>query len=362
MTRTQTRSGFTLPELLVAMSIIAALTAIVLLSWPGINSQEQVRAGVEVTTSTLKSMQGMAARDRDPRGVRFVVDPNKPNPLLVTELQLIELPPPIVANKAPNTTLSPLTEGRVEFYYAISNGVTPDEFNRTPVQPYGTIVNRVCVLRSLTANQASQIVGGCTLLLPTLETWHKITSVQTAQENPPNSGLYDKVIILEVYPDAHFGAARGDPGQPPNSRLPNQPTRRIFHFAVHGLATPLMGEKIIPMPTDICIDLSHSLPQWTSTTTDFDVIFAPSGQMVNNTSGQVFLTVRNFAKVPTLPPWNVGNTTLVDALRLSGEMYAVGIRNGSVGAAPITWPDLATGQYTAPQNPFFFAQKELSGQ
>jgi hypothetical protein len=292
--------------------------------------------------------------------VRFVVDPTKPNPRLVTELQLIELPPPIVANKAPNSTLNPQTEGRVSFRYALSDGTTPDQFNRTPVQPYGTIVNRQCEVHSLTSIQVNQLLPGCTLLLPTLGTWHKIIAVEpTPREVPANSGLFDRIVTLEIYPDAHLGAATM-PGVLPNSRLPTQPTAVFYHFAIHGLATPLMGEKLIPLPKDICVDLGISSVQWTSTS-DFDIIFAPSGQMVNNNSGQYFLCVRNFEKVTTIPPWTPGGPALLTALRQSGEVYVVGVRHGTVGAAPLTWPDLTTGTYTAPQNPFFFAQRELSG-
>src|SRR5262245_50923447 len=110
MTHTRTRSAFTLVELLVAMSIIAALSAIAILAYPAVTNQDKVRSGVEVTTSSLKLAQAMAARDGRPRGVRLLVinpiPPNvaKPRPELVTELQLIELPPVFVPNRTPLAT------------------------------------------------------------------------------------------------------------------------------------------------------------------------------------------------------------------------------------------------------------------
>ena len=353
MTHTRTRSAFTLVELLVAMSIIAALSAIAILAYPAVTNQDKVRSGVELTTSSLKLAQAMAARDGRPRGVRLLVTANaaKPRPELVTELQLIELPPVFVPNRTPLATANSLTtDQRVVFTYTIAPAGSTSP-------PQGTITSRDCRILNLTADEAVQIVAGTTLILPTLGSWHKIIAVGTPQP-AASAGRFDLTVTLEVYPDAQLGAAIGDPN-------PNTPQTgavmagTFYHFGVYGTARPLLGEKLIPLPTNICIDLGISLPP---SNASVDILFAPNGQMirgVNNASGQLFLWVRDYNKVATIPLGTPAQ--LPAAFRSAGEMQAVGIRAGTIGAAPITWPDTTNGTYPAGQDPFFFARQELSG-
>jgi prepilin-type N-terminal cleavage/methylation domain-containing protein len=68
------RTGATLVELLVAMSIIAGLAALALMMMPSITNKDMTLKGTAEVQSTLKIAQGMAASSRLPRGVRLLVN------------------------------------------------------------------------------------------------------------------------------------------------------------------------------------------------------------------------------------------------------------------------------------------------
>jgi len=81
------RRGFTLVELLVAMAIIIALSALALAVVPAALDQDRTTDGATLTKQWLMISKSRAARDNLPRGVRLIVDPNKglnQNQLFVT--------------------------------------------------------------------------------------------------------------------------------------------------------------------------------------------------------------------------------------------------------------------------------------
>jgi hypothetical protein len=299
--------------------------------------------------------QGMASRDKAPRGVRFVVgldptNPDKTDPRFVTELQYVELPTPLIAKLNPlvhtggvTAPYQPDAEPRVRFFYTVApaGSTTP---------PAGTIINRRCIIENLTAEQAGLVVPGCTIVMPTFGTWHKIISTPAAVTTGPNAfGLYSREVALEVFPDANMGAGTDI---------------YIYHFVVYRVATPLMGEPTILLPKEICVDLNMSIGPPPNTTTDFDVFFSPSGQLVNAPTGQLFFWVRNYRKVPSMNlPQGPG---LIDAFRRGGEQHIVTIRqSGAHGHNQVLWPDAnpaspTFGQYTGGLTPYTLARQTLS--
>lgn len=370
--RAAVRAGFGLIELLVSISIILALAGFAFLMYPGVRDQDRVRNAVTDVGSTCKLAQAMAARDKAPRGVRFItgtnaLDPMKTDPRWVTELQYVELPPPLIPNLNPltpslaNPTAHPNLESRVRFAY------TPAATTSTNPLP-GTITGRRCFLENLTAEQAAQVQAGCTIVMPNFGTWHRISAIPAAATAVPASRstptipaipLFDLEVQLEVFPDAILGAGT---------------SAVIYHFAIYLLATPLVGEPTVLLPKGICVDLNPSDPITTpaprypvgsigpSGAGDFDVIFAPDGKLVGSPNGQLFLLVRDYTKGGATNIRVVEGLPLVDAFRRAGEMHYLTIRaSGSLGHAPVTWPD-AAGNYNYPagQTPFTLARQELN--
>lgn len=336
---TRARDGFTLIELLVVMSLIAALGALTLGLLPGIvNKDNTLKATAEVQ-GALRIAQGHAASTKQPRGVRFLTRGGT----IATEMQYLEAPEVVVSD------LQVLVQGR-------------------PAQPYvqfqydydlnGQIVNRHCLFFGLTAEQISALGPDATLNIPTLGTWSQIQSYNPATRE----------AVLDVYPDAHLGAA----GPPRNGSPQNGvPIYRSYHFGIYGAPVPQLGEPTVPLPRDIAVDVDLSLPRGFSGP-NYDIMFAPNGQTIGTRFGStqvaanagVYLWVRDVTKVPALAPtsrppaawaFNPAN----NEFRRGGEQQIVGVRNGYVGTAPVTWPDLGTGAYPAGQDPFSLARQQL---
>ena len=376
MTRRDTvRTGFGLIELLVSISIILALAGFAFLMYPGVRDQDRVRNAVTDVGSTCKLAQAMAARDKSPRGVRFITapvntttNPARTNALWVTELQYVELPPPLIPNPNPLTPslqnpLSPTgvlnldNEARVKFSYTTVAPASPPNPAQNP--PAGTINGRRCLIENLTADQAAQVQPGCTIVMPNFGTWHRITSFPAPSQpvkltGPTAANLYNVEVLLEVFPDAIMGGGTH---------------AVIYHFAIYLLATPLVGEPTVLLPKNICVDLNIPDPTFkvgsigpSGAATDFDVIFAPDGKLVGSPNGQLFLLVRDYTKGGATNIRVVEGLPLVDAFRRAGEMHYLTIRaSGSLGHAPVTWPD-AAGNYNYPagQTPFTLARQELN--
>ena len=355
------RAGFTLVELLVSVSIFIGLAGLVLLLYPSARDQDRVRYAVSDVGAHLRMAQSMAARDKAPRWVRFLVsldptNPDKTDPRWATELQFIEQPPPLIPNRTPlsnvngNANFDPNNDPRVRFSYTFSTGGGG--------QPAGTITGRACTIENLSQGQSALIQPGCTLEMPVLGFWSKIVPVSSTVPQPvtvsgPNAnGLYTAQVVLEVYPDAVMGGSTEN---------------LTYQFAIYLLPTPLVGEPTILLPKNICVDLNVSVPATTGAT-DFDVLFGPDGKLVNSPGGQLFLWVRDYTK--TAPYSGTGASmqylsdtttpTLDEALKRGGEQHAIMIRSsGAHGNNQIAWPDPALGRWQSRQEPFSLVRQEI---
>jgi prepilin-type N-terminal cleavage/methylation domain-containing protein len=321
------RRGFTLIELLVAMAILVALAALALLVVPGVMEQDRTTDGASMTRQYMMIAKARAARDGLPRGVRLIValDPSNPaksDARWVTEIQYTEAPPVVVGNRTPNAGV----------FNTTTNTVGPP----TLPQPYVffkydlTTGARQAFLSSTSTNVINQITSDLAIprypmmFLPDLRDpanvadvgfWCRVTAYNSTTGE----------VTLDRYPD--LGAA-------------NQLV--TYDFGIYGAPRPLPAEPTQPLPREVCIDLASSSPAGGSTA-DYDILFAPNGQVINST-GQINLWVRNYRK----PGGNGGN------FANGGEQQVVALKtkSGSVGVFPISW--------TAGQ-PFEFALRGATG-
>lgn len=319
--RTAPRRGFTLVELLVVMALIAGLAAMAMVVAPAALNKDRTASAVSQIQGALQIARARAIRDNQPRGVRFIYnpDPSKPagfDPNWVTEYQYIEMTPMVVPNPGGPIGVAPYattTPPYVEFDYTATAG---------------PVTTRNCTIVGLDTSHQSQVFGGGTLYLPTLGTWHgiKVTPPPTPVAPPPGFSSAIR-ITLETYPDQQLGAE----------------TRwRTYHFGLNGGPRTLLGEPTIPLPQNTCVDLSRCSPAGGGGA-DYDVMFTPSGLLTGGSThgaGQVFLWVRD--------PFKPSN------LQQGGEQLLVSIKakTGGIGGAPVDWG----------ADPFILAKKSLSGQ
>jgi prepilin-type N-terminal cleavage/methylation domain-containing protein len=356
---TRGRRGFTLVELLVVMALIATLAALAMIVAPGIMEKDRSVDAVNQLEGWLQISRARAQRDRLPRGVRLIVDPNKADPLQVTEAQYIESPPVFVPNPD-GPGANPMSTGRVVFGYTTN--------------PTGTVTGRTCVIQNLTPDQAAQVKIGVVIWLPVLGTWHRVigspVDLDTGPYTPPSPQAQSlpldtaKLSIgvkLNQYPDAQLGAGT---------------SYVTYHFGIYGLPRPLLGEPTMQLPTNACVDLNQNVSSpgvskpLPSPVQDYDILFAPGGQLAftasTQASGHVFLWVRDLRKLgnATITPTPVPGPALqyqLSDFQRGGEMMIVAIKakSGAIGAGPVNWPDTATAN-SPPYDPYYFARKAVS--
>lgn len=330
--RTTTRPGFTLVELLVAMAVIVTLSAIALLVVPNVMSHDRTTDAASLARQWIMISKARAARDSLPRGVRLIVgsDPNNPaktNTSWVTEVQYIEAPPIVVPNPVPTGNT---TDPQVQIVYTL--------------QSNGSIQNRQITITNLSSDQVAQAGPGSVLSLPLWGIWIKLPSTGVTQSGnsssfsvavpPYDAGLFSQVVARL---DANMGAGT---------------SYTTYHFGLYGSARPLLGEPTLQMPSNTCIDLASSSPSWTSTS-DFDILFSPNGQVIDAQSGsagagQINLWVRDYTK-------NGGNLSAYPSAsyQAGGEQQIIALKtkSGALGVFPVAWTT----------TPFQFAQQGATG-
>jgi prepilin-type N-terminal cleavage/methylation domain-containing protein len=398
MTPRNARRGVTLVELLVVMSILTGLLALALMVIPNVNQQNAVLKGTGEVSATFKTAQAMAAATRMPRGVRFLTSGVGGNGSTANTLQYLEMPPIIVSDPQALVGINGDATGqnvqydtRAEFFYNLAPPAAA-----AGAAPQNAVLQRHCYLRGLTLDQALQITPGATLVLPTMDSFSRITSATWIQPSPPLTStsaapgpyLYvsprtggaavDVEAVLEIYPDAFLGTAT---------------SYRTFHFGIYAPPVPLLAEPTVLLPPGIVADLQISYPPLPQAAAaagqNYDVMFSPSGQTLSTpitvagvpvggiaANTNVYIWIRDITKTTNpagpnttsmyAPDFGANYAGFVDAFRRAGEQQVVGVRSGGfIGTAPIA-PPLASGSFAtyAPTNgfqlaPFAFAQQRL---
>lgn len=324
---TSMRRAFTLIELLVVMALIVTVAALALMVVPAALERDRTVDAVNQIQNMLQIAQARAMRDGRPHGVRLIIDSTQPNPLFVTSLQYIEVPPVLLPN--PDPTLQP-NAPYIRFLYSYNNS--------------GTIIHRRCQLVNVSTALLTYNSQRLLLVLPVMGTWNDIISVTPVGSNVLELGL-------RHYPDEVLGAA----GPPAGTAVTDSEIYRTYHFGILRAPQPLLGEPIVRLPSRTCIDLSAglSVPDTSSLPpgTDYDLFFIPSGQLspygANRGAGHVFLWVRDPDKPEgsgRMDPGYYGGVmtpAFQDALRRGGEQMIVAIKasSGAIGVAPVNWPD-----------------------
>jgi len=254
------RNGFTLIELMVVVSIIVALAAITLLFYP----KREVRLaadGADKLQTYIAQARSRALRDQAPRGIRLLPDANGK----YTEIVLVEVPEPIVAPPGTKmTVLKPASSATIRSTVMFS-----------PAGTLGSI--------GLQAGDYLEIMYGAGSI-------HRIETV---------SG--DQVVLASKVPAAE---------------ITDLAISDSFRFIRQ--ARPLMGEPTLQLPDTVyvmptrpsnpvqgTVPGSLNIPvngAIVSNPNVLEIIFSPSGQVINSPSGPIvlWLTDDNNVSKPTL--------------------------------------------------------------
>lgn len=273
MTRTHRRTGFTLVELMVAMSIaiiLAGMTVGLVYSTGAATSQKVVGAADKVS-GWLMVAKNRAVRDGNAQGVRFFINGNT-----ITEAQYIEKPPkPFVPNPATDPN-----GARIVLVYndANTNGIVePTEkqvFYFPGNAPGGTGIF------------GGTVVAGDMLMLSEFGTAYRIDSFAGADTSisfGSISGMARQLTLghpgVPDYPEA--GAAHAPGGTPAHV---------TYGVAFQGQARPVFGEQTLQIGENTCIDY-RTAPVTTLGVSApagfFDVLFSSSGQVHAATSTSI---------------------------------------------------------------------------
>jgi prepilin-type N-terminal cleavage/methylation domain-containing protein len=255
------RSGFTLVEMLVVLSIILTLAVITVLFMPRFGERQKVPRGASLLQGWLMMAKQRAIRDRTATGIRF----QPLTQLVVRDLQYIRKPDD----------------------YSPGGSYTPDALFKGPVNPadppagvqFGPLVNLYGSSAGLPADQfdeTSLIQVGDYLQLRSAGLLHRISQIKSAH-----------VCLLDSVPEV-----------PPAPGCP---------FRIIRQPRPLPGEQALQLPQDVIIDLAASLN--VPTRGNFrEILFSPSGAVIGQGTGNtpIALLLRDVTQDP-----NTGDQALI---------------------------------------------------
>ncbi|MFO0846972.1 MAG: hypothetical protein U0871_00225 [Gemmataceae bacterium] len=430
------RPAFTLVEMLVVMGIIIALAGVaVAVAESGAFGSQKVISAADRASGWLLIAKQRAVRDQTANGVRFFRHPQAaadPNTYAYrfTEAQYIEQPNPWAPNPAQEANP---TGPRIVFSYQWTTSTTPPQFVVKEVYLVSFDPQNPAVNTARAADLAefdSRVSAGDYLRLPDLGANIRVIDTgsppgpqpgPTAQLflNVPNPTVGQPPVDVQV-PPTNFRRLIVDLQQlqqtldlsaansPFTSGNPQRATMTTYKFAFQAQPRPLMGEPILQLTGNTCIDFRDqtervvlggqpvtnpyylptnlnnppntdprltSNPQISTTTTFgvdvntptsspappgsweyFDILFTPTGQVQNPQGGLICLWIRDPDKLGPAnnlqphprfqPPTPTDSPAAFDQ---AGEQVLVTVytRSGYIAVHPVTRPGTGPDPYTA---------------
>jgi prepilin-type N-terminal cleavage/methylation domain-containing protein len=370
MTRIATtrRSGLTLVELLVVITLIVLLAGMaVAVSQSGVFGSQKVINAADRVSGWLMIARAQAVRDGQPRGVRFLLNPVRdpalnpagdPNFLAATEAQYIEAPEPWVPNPDPgNEPNGP----RIAFvYWTDANNTVPNI--STHRQVHFITTDPIRQPQDL-AEFDQRVVVGDEVVFPGLRRVCRI--VRIADSSVHLGGLPNLIPsrLLELAPGAYPDLGANNSGQ----LNPANPVacRVEYQFAFQPAPRPLLGEPTLQLTGGTIIDVRTTPPTTTygvapttdvtGTTAHFDILFSPSGNVMYSTGGIICLWVRDPEKTPHP---RVGPAGIDDraAYNAAGEQSLVTVytHTGVIATHPPAWAPSANN------DPYHYAKDGMN--
>lgn len=228
------RGGFTLVELLVVVGILIVLTIMTISLVNITQDEDRVRAGAASVQSFLEGARDRAIQSEEPRGVRFLLDPNNPNPNTATVTSMLYIGSPDVYGK-----------GQSAYIIGRDYNDATQTYNNWEIRP--ALDSELAVWHNFFARQ---LIGNGT---PIQVDGQFYTIVRTQISNNPVAFRFD---LTRAYKGSKFQGLEYRLFINPTV-LPNQEPRQL--------------------PRNVVIDLNNSvLPDsWSSGA--FDVLFSPNG-------------------------------------------------------------------------------------
>jgi prepilin-type N-terminal cleavage/methylation domain-containing protein len=375
-TRLPRRGGFTLVELIVAMALILVLVALAAgVAYSGILDSHKLTAGTDRINSWLIQARAKAARTQSPAGVRFIIGPDG---LKCTEAQFIEVPDPY----NPNPT------GRADGYQLVF-------LNHVPATPPGALpVRELHVISNNAALPLSTIISevsvGDVLSCPEFTTLHRVLAVSPAPvstlqrlQNPalPFAAGSNNYVTIQSVPIfvtneallPNLGGLLNSPnvpGPPPAynpAQLEFVPNYATTTFGFLRQPRPTLGEDTLQLSSGAVIDISGN-PTLPTTLHDkvagtsalnansyLDVLFSPSGEVLNASQGKIILWVRN----PDFPHPRTSGDGRVN-YEAAGEMSLIVVytKTGTVSTQPVKLP--AGANFAPNETPHDYAKDGIN--
>lgn len=384
MRRHPTRRGFTLIELLVTMGLIVLLLSIaVAVSNSATLDSYKINGSADRVAQALITAKSRAARDRAPRGVRFLPD----NTGFLAEMIYIEQPEPWLPDQSHwygnNTVNQPIRSQLVLKYPQRVGSGAPNYQKPLP--------NECEVFLLLTGTNWGQdtatldvkrfqdqfyVRTGPNTFVPTGETMiaaspelsaaFGFTSVVPAllEYAPPGMTVLRLNVTQIVNPD--LAAGQTPAAHLPPTHNPPRATVQTTQFAIHSPAKPLAGEPTVILGKNCIVDPLASLAPYATGAPPLEILFSPQGHVMSRSEGMIALLVRDVYKFPN-PQTNPADPNYPNWLRdatygpanynQAGELVLVAIypRTGTVVTKPVNAPD-----GTANSDPYKFARDAIN--
>lgn len=250
------RSGFTLMELLVAMVIMIIIASLAASIAPRAQEKDRVAKAASTVQSWFTQARQWALRDRSPRGIRLVVDPNRPT--RVSTLQYIERPDDFVAPFSGTLTATFVgVNGTIQS--TAPTGANLVDFSGG----HGGNANNPVATRLWPIQ-----VGDFIEVNPTQPMMGQIFFIKQIQ----NVNIAQRRYQLSILGPDRF----------------NRPSFNINDFRIVRQPRPRVGEPALQMPPGTAIDLFANatygaIPNTTQVnlnTPYYDILFAPSGDVI----------------------------------------------------------------------------------